>query len=79
MDRDLALEDLLAGELSDGALSLGGGGKIDEGISNGTVGARVLRNRDGFTKSHHVSDGSTSESLMGYSLGKARHGIVVSV
>lgn len=50
LNRDLSLEDLLAGELSDGTLGLGGGGKIHEGITNGAVGARVLRNGDGFTE-----------------------------
>ncbi len=50
MDGDLALEDLLTGELSDGTVSLGGGRKINEGVANRTVGTRVLGNRDGFTK-----------------------------
>lgn len=47
LNRDLALEDLLAGKLSDGTLCLGGGGEVDEGIADGTVGAGVLGDRDG--------------------------------
>lgn len=46
LDRDLALEDLLAGELLNGALSLGGGREVDEGVANGTVGAGVLGDGD---------------------------------
>ena len=50
LDRDLALEDLLAGELCDGALGLIGGGKVDEGVADGAVGSRVLRDGNGLTK-----------------------------
>jgi hypothetical protein len=50
LDRDLALEDLLARKLTNGALSLAGGGEVDEGIANWTVGARVLGNRDRLTR-----------------------------
>lgn len=46
LDRNLALEDLLARELGDGALCLGGGGEIDEGIADGALGAWVLGNGD---------------------------------
>jgi hypothetical protein len=46
LDRDLALEDLLSGQLSDGTLSLSRGGEVDEGIADGTVGTRVLGNGD---------------------------------
>lgn len=49
LDGDLALEDLLARELSDGTLSLAGGREVDEGIADGAVGARVLGNRNGLT------------------------------
>ncbi len=49
LDGDLALEDLLAGELSDGALSLVGCGKVDESIADRAVGTRVLRDGNGLT------------------------------
>lgn len=49
LNRDLALEDLLAGELLDGTLGLGRGGKVDKGVANGTVGTRVLGDRNGLT------------------------------
>ena len=42
LNRDLALEDLLAGELLDGALSLAGGREVDESVADGAVGAGVL-------------------------------------
>lgn len=46
LDRDLALENLLAGELLDGTLSLGGGREVDKGVADGTVGAGVLGDGD---------------------------------
>lgn len=49
LDGDLALEDLLAGELSDGTLSLVGSREVDEGIADGAVGARVLGNGNRLT------------------------------
>jgi len=49
LDRDLALENLLAGELSDGTLSLGGSREVDEGVTDGAVGARVLRDGNRLT------------------------------
>lgn len=41
LDGDLAVEDGLAVELSDGTLSLGWGREGDEGVSNGTRGTGV--------------------------------------
>jgi hypothetical protein len=49
LNRDLAIKDLLAGEFSNGTLSLARGGEVDEGISNWAVGAWVLWDRGGFT------------------------------
>lgn len=46
LDRDLALEDLLARKLGDGTLRLGGGGQVDEGVADGAFGAWVLRDGD---------------------------------
>lgn len=42
LDGHLTLEDLLAGELGDGALGLAGSREVDKGIANRAVGARVL-------------------------------------
>ena len=50
LDRDLALENVLAGKLSDGTLSLSRGRKVDEGIADRAVGAGVLRNGDGLPR-----------------------------
>lgn len=55
LDRNLALEDLLAGELSDGALGLGGSREIDESVANRAVGSRILRDRDGLAVETQVS------------------------
>jgi hypothetical protein len=55
LDRNLALEDLLAGELSDGALGLGGSREIDESVANRAVGSRILRDRDGLAVDTQVS------------------------
>jgi hypothetical protein len=41
LDRDFALEDLLAGQVGDGFLCLIRGLQIDKGITNGTVRAGV--------------------------------------
>ena len=41
LNRDLAVENLLARELSDGFLSFVGGREIDESITNGTSGTWV--------------------------------------
>jgi hypothetical protein len=49
LNRDLALKDLLAGELNDGTLSLTGCGQIDESVTNWAVGAWVLWNGGRFT------------------------------
>lgn len=46
LDRDLALQDLLARELGNGALGLGGGGQVDECVADRTLGSRVLRDGD---------------------------------
>jgi hypothetical protein len=57
LDRDLALKNLLAGELSDGTLGLGGGREVDEGVADRAVGARVLRDGNRLTAAWMVSDG----------------------
>jgi hypothetical protein len=44
LNGDLTLQNLLARKFGDGALGLGGGRQIDEGITDGAVSARVLRN-----------------------------------
>lgn len=49
LDRDLALQDLLAGELGDGTLGLAGSREVDEGVTDRAVGARVLRDRNRLT------------------------------
>jgi hypothetical protein len=49
LNGDLALEDLLAGELLDGTLSLGRSGEVDESVADRAVGARVLWDRNGLT------------------------------
>jgi hypothetical protein len=50
LDRDLALKDLLARELSDGTVGLSGSREVDKGVTDRAVGARVLRDRNGLTK-----------------------------
>lgn len=47
LDRDLALKDGLAVELSDGTLGLGGGGESHEGVADGARSARVSGDGDG--------------------------------
>jgi hypothetical protein len=47
LDGDLALQDLLARELSNGALSLAGSGQVNKGVADRAVGARVLRDGNG--------------------------------
>ena len=47
LDRDLAFEDVLAREFVDGLVCFWGRLQVDKGITNGTVGARVDRNRGG--------------------------------
>lgn len=49
LDGDLALKDLLARKLSDGALSFGGGREVDKGVAHRAVGAGVLGNRNRLT------------------------------
>lgn len=49
LDGDLALQDLLAGQLLDGRLRLGSSGKVDEGVADRAVGARVDGNGDALT------------------------------
>lgn len=51
LDRDLAFQDLLARELSDGTLGLGGGREVDECVANGLIGTRVPWDRDGLAES----------------------------
>jgi hypothetical protein len=48
LDGNLAVKDGLAVQLLNGALGLVGGGQVDEGIANGTSGARVGGDRGGF-------------------------------
>jgi hypothetical protein len=55
LDRDLAVKNLLARELGDGALSLAWSREVDEGITYGAVGARVLWDRGGFAAESEVS------------------------
>ncbi len=50
LDGNLALKDLLARELSDGTLSLAGSREVDKGVTDRTVGARVLRDRNRLTE-----------------------------
>lgn len=47
LDRHLALKDLFSGELSDGAVGLGGGGEVDERVADGALGAGVLGDGNG--------------------------------
>lgn len=49
LDRDLALKDFLAGELSNSTLSLRRSREVDKGVANRAVGARVLGDRDRLT------------------------------
>lgn len=51
LNGNLALEDLLAGELLDSTLGLGGSREVDEGVANGTVGTGVLGNGNGLAGS----------------------------
>lgn len=46
LDGDLALQNLLARKLGNGALSLGGGGQVDEGVADRALGSRVFGNGD---------------------------------
>lgn len=43
LNRNLALQNLLARQLSDGTLSLAGGRKVDESVTDRALGTRVLR------------------------------------
>lgn len=54
LNGNLALEDLLAGELLNSTLGLGGSREVDEGVANGTVGTGVLGNGDGLAGSQSV-------------------------
>lgn len=47
LNGNLALENLLAGELLDGTLGLGGSREVDEGVANRTVGTGVLGDGNG--------------------------------
>ena len=49
LDGDLTLQNLLARELSDGTLGLAGSRQVDKGVTDGAVGARVLRDGNRFT------------------------------
>lgn len=49
LDGNLALKDLLSGELLDGTLGLSRGGEVDKGVADRAVGARVLWDRDRLT------------------------------
>ena len=49
LDGDLALKDLLARELGNGTVGLGGSREVDKGVADRAVGARVLRDRNGLT------------------------------
>lgn len=49
LDGDLTLQNLLARKFGDGALGLAGGRQVDEGVTDGAVSARVLRDRNRLT------------------------------
>lgn len=49
LDRDLTLQNLLAGKLSDGALRLGGCREVDEGVTDRALGSGVLGDSDSLT------------------------------
>lgn len=46
LNGNLSLEDLLAGKLSNGTISLVGGRKVDKSVSDRAVGTRILGDRD---------------------------------
>jgi hypothetical protein len=56
LNGDLALKDLLAGELSDGTLGLAGCRQVDESVADWAVGAWVLWDGGGFTIGKSVSN-----------------------
>lgn len=62
LDRDLALENLLAGELLDGTLGLSGSREVDEGVTDRTVGAGVLWDGDGLAGDGRSAQGSFSDA-----------------
>ena len=66
LDANLALEDVLAGEVLDSLVGLIGGLQVDKGVANGAVGARV----DG--------DGSTLAADM-VSIGSVAIGIRINI
>lgn len=55
LDRDLALKNLLARELGDGTLGLGGGGQVDKGVADRALGSRVLGDGDSLAADVKVS------------------------
>lgn len=63
LDGNLALQDLLAGELLNGTLGLSGSRKIDEGVANGAVGTGVLRDRDRLTNGSQYMLGEVHDGV----------------
>lgn len=61
LDGDLAVEDGLAIELSNGALGLRRSGEVDEGVADGAGGAGVGRNGGGLAGRGVSSCGSRVE------------------
>lgn len=55
LDGNLALKDLLARELLDGALGLSRSGEVDKGVTDRAIGARVLWDRDRLTREMSVN------------------------
>lgn len=51
LDGDLTLEDFLAGQSSNSILSLLSGGKVDKGVANRAVSARIHRDRGALSRS----------------------------
>ena len=76
LDGDLAAEHLLARELGNGSLGLGGSGEIDKGVSDRTRSARISRDRRRFTaREERVSRALTcsNSSASSFPLGLHEH------
>jgi hypothetical protein len=56
LDGNLALQDLLARKLADGALSLARRGEVDKGVANRAVGTRILGDRDRLTEENVLAN-----------------------
>lgn len=76
LNRDLAVEDLLAGELSDGTLSLAGCRKVNESVAYRAFGAWVLRDRGGFAgRVKSVSNCKFTRNCCSYRISNVRSGV----